>query len=210
MKFREVAGRIASHGYSGYSREELIEMAKPLFANVRRKINDLQKAGMTYSPALQGFLATGVSPYMKDYKDATVNELRHALKEAYTFVNAKTSTVAKTKAYWDWLESLVGTKVDTEMRETMGKLIGYMREYAPSMFQRYESDEAIENFFKGNSNVDELLKRFAPPDKYEEYLNEKSELMEQIFAGITGVNRDEIERIDIDIDLPYLDGGIDI
>lgn len=171
MNYTEAKGRIRSHGYSGYKHNELLEIAKPIFENAKRKIKELENAGLTYSPAYKGLKDADVSLNISDYKNPSdLQKLRHALYESYLFTEAKTSTVAKTKKYWAWLEKLVDSSVDEESREDIGELIGMMRKYNPYMFQKFESTEAIEEFFKDPSKTRRFIElNKAPNDELEQF-----------------------------------------
>lgn len=132
---------IEDNGVSIQSREQLKRIANPIIREAKRRMRELEKAGLTDSPAYR---------YIKKNKiDITaagknLNNIRRNVMQAYNFLIRKTSTV---KGATDFLESTTnkwaGINTTREQREAIWDLFSRLEDRHAGHFDKevYSSGE---------------------------------------------------------------------
>lgn len=132
---------IEDNGVSVQSREQLKRIANPIIREAKRRMRELEKAGLTDSPAYR---------YIKRNKiDLTaagtnLNLIRRNVMQAYNFITRKTSTV---KGATDFLESTTnkwaGMSTTREQREAIWDLFSRLEDRHAGHFDKevYSSGE---------------------------------------------------------------------
>lgn len=112
-----------------FTLKELKELGRPIMSTVRKRVRNIEKKNMEYSPAYQSYI---VNKEMKaSVAGKNLNKIRREIFEAVTFLNAKTSTITGIKEF-----DINASKVFTDWRN----ISSYDRGIVWSAFHIIESE----------------------------------------------------------------------
>lgn len=132
---------IEDSGVSTYSREQLKRIANPIIREAKRRMRELEKAGLTDSPAYRYIKRNEIA---LTAKGSNLNNIRKNVTNAYNFITKKTSTV---KGAREFLEGTVnkwtGRGTTKEQREKIWDLFNRLEDKHPGYFTKetYSSGE---------------------------------------------------------------------
>lgn len=132
---------IADHGTSVFTRKELKQIANPIIREAKKRVRDLEKAGLTDSPAYRYLIRNEVKLTVAG--DNT-NAIKHNIKEAVEFLKSKTSTVAGTREFFNkTIDEWVGNETTMEQREKIWDTYHRLEQIHPGYFlkETYGSGE---------------------------------------------------------------------
>lgn len=143
---------IGTHGVRGFDRNELKGIGLPIIREARKRIIELEKAGLTDAPAYQAYVVDKGMKATTAGKD--LNKIRHEVFEAWQFLRAPTSTVEGAIDYNKWLDEHLGAETTKEQRDNIWDLVRRFERSHPERFINYGYDEAIKRIAKAAEMAD--------------------------------------------------------
>ena len=160
---------IADHGVSVFSREELKQIANPIIREAKKRLRDLERAGLTDSPAYR-YLARNEVKLTAAGKN--LNAIKHNVKEASEFLKAKTSTVAGAREFlYKTINMWAGRETTVEEREKIWDTYHRLEQIHPGYFlkETYGSSELSADIYtisqtldKSDWDIDVAMERLSP------------------------------------------------
>lgn len=138
---------ISEHGLSVLDRNEIKRISYPIIREAKRRMRELEKNGMTDSPAYRYVMRHKIN-FTAGGKN--LNNIRHNLQEAWTFLQSKTSTVSGAKDFVDkTIDKWVGYKTTREQREKIWDIYYRLEEIHPGYFLKdtYGSGELASDIY---------------------------------------------------------------
>lgn len=137
----------AQHGYSVLDRNELKAIAKPIIREAKRRMRELERTGLTDSPAYRWVISEDAT---FSAKGTDRNTILHNLTTATEFLKRKTSTVEGTKEYIDsTINRFSGVATSREQRERIWDVYNRLEKLHPGYFMRdtYGSSELSQDIY---------------------------------------------------------------
>ena len=132
---------ISDHGLSVLGREEIKRIAYPIIREAKKRVRELEREGLTDSPAYRYLIRNEVN---LTASGKNLNSIRHNLREAWTFLQQKTSTIEGSRDFFtSTVERWVGDFTNKEQREKIWDTYHRLEKIHPGYFSRetYGSDE---------------------------------------------------------------------
>ena len=172
---------VGTNGIKGFDRNELKQIGLPIIREARRRIRELERAGLTDSPAYQAYVVEKKMKATTAGKD--LNTIRHEVFEAWKFLDASTSTVEGASDYNKWLDDHLGAETTKEQRTGIWDLVRRFESSHPERFINYGYDEAIKRIAKAAEMADYDIDKAY--DIFAEYLRGQGELADLERGGET-------------------------
>lgn len=153
---------IAKQGVRSMDRDTLKQVGLPIIREAKARIRELEREGLTDSPAYQYLKARNVDI---STRGTNLNTIRQNVMEAYNFLHTKTSVVEGARDYNRWLDEHLGVETSKEQREIIWDLIHRFEDSHPGRFISYGYDEAIKRIANAaksaNYDIDKAYGIFA-------------------------------------------------
>lgn len=155
--------KVGQYGVRGMTRDELKQVGLPIIREAKKRVRELEKAGLTDSPAYRAYV---IEKKMKiSTAGKNINAIKNEVREAWAFLNARTSTVEGASDYNRWLDDHLGARTTKEQRESIWDLVHRFEETHPGKFINYGYDEAIRKIAKAaelaDYNIDKAYNIFS-------------------------------------------------
>lgn len=162
MTTKQAMKILESRQIKTFSLKELKELGKPIMSTVRKRVRNIEKKNMEYSPAYQSYI---VNKGMKASVAGTnLNKIRNELYEALSFLNAKTSTIKgiidfdknASKIFTDWRD------ISAHERGVVWSAFGIIQNESPQLIMKYGYQEVLQKIadqlkYTGNEDIRELV-----------------------------------------------------
>lgn len=165
-QLKKAMDTISDHGVSVFDRKELKRIANPIIREAKKRVRELEREGLTDSPAYRYLIRENVS-FTAAGKN--LNAIRHNVKEAFEFLQKKTSTVKGSYEFFaTTVDRWVSDYTTKEQREIIWDTYHRLEKIHPGYFlkETYESDELAADIYAINQtlektgwDIDEALER---------------------------------------------------
>lgn len=180
--------RIQTTNLGLLDRNELKMLANPIIREARKRMRELENAGLKDSPAYR-FIKSELGGY-PTAAGTDRNTILHNIREATDFLHAKTSLVENAEEYNIWLDEHLGMDTTPEEREEIWDVVHRFETQHPQLFMNFGYDEAIKKiataYILGGNDTE-----YATAQMYE-YLKGRGRL-----AEIERGDGEELNRIGI-------------
>lgn len=143
MKTDEALKILESRHIRTFTLKELKELGRPIMSTVRKRVRNIEKNNMEYSPAYQSYI---INKEMKaSVAGKNLNKIRREIFEAVTFLNAKTSTIKgirefdknASKIFTDWRD------ISPNDRSIVWSAFHIIESEAPHIINKYNYKEVL-------------------------------------------------------------------
>lgn len=172
---------IGTHGVRGFDRNELKQIGLPIIREAKKRVRELEKAGLTDSPAYQAYVVDKGMKSTTAGKD--INKIKHEIFEAWKFLDATTSTVKGASYYNEWLDEHLGAETTKEQRTAIWDVVRRFEKEHPERFINYGYDETIKKIAKATKIAEYDIDMAY--DIFSDYLKGEGELANLERGGAT-------------------------
>lgn len=143
MTTAEALKILESRHIRSFTLKELKELGRPIMSTVIKRVRNIEKKNMEYSPAYQSYI---VNKGMKaSVAGKNLNKIRREIFEAVTFLNAKTSTITgirefdinASKIFTDWRD------ISAHDRAIVWSAFHIIESEAPHIITKYTYQEVL-------------------------------------------------------------------
>lgn len=140
-----------------FTLKELKELGRPIMSTVRKRVRNIEKKDMIYSPAYQSYI---INKEMKaSVAGKNLNKIRREIFEAITFLNAKTSTIKGIREFDENASKIFPNWNDISARDRgiVWSAFDIIKSEAPHIITKYTYQEVltrISDELKNTANED--------------------------------------------------------
>lgn len=156
--FKGALGRdmryISEHGINSLNEEELKKVGRNLIREANKRVRALEQSGYTDMPSYRHF-KNDVGKWTVQKKN--LNQIRHIVMQAYSFLLAKTSTTEGAKQFLDTTtDKWIGRNTTREQREKIWDTFNRLEKSHPGIFtvEAYTSSELMQDIYTISTVLD--------------------------------------------------------